>query len=438
MEGNKCVRFSRAVTTASSELCRSSRRRHIIDCDSLSIVRNSTDWFMSPHSARHQNARSPATLLLLMSNRVVRTVSCGRSPGAVDGFNLRPTGCIAIERGSFPGSLPRSVSRSEGHRAPVRPESHTVWSFWPAGLYQATWRAPMTSRFLLDAGASLTRNDFPGSHTRSPGVFGFTVPLDNPSILETSTGFRYNARFTYSPIHIQYRVVERFSASYVTGSHAFKAGFQWQQGYYDVESWVNSDSRNAACLRCPVRYQFLNGVPLQVEQTATPHPQENRIKADLGIFVQDQWAMRRLTLNYGLRLDYFNSYVPAQQIPATPWGWIPERNFAPVSGVPEWTDLNPLVGASYDLFGNGRTAMKMSFGRYVGVLGTDVASANNPINTSVNAVLRTWNDTNQRQLRHHAQQQLRIAVGHTAVDGRGQRVSGGPPGPVWRPTDVLV
>jgi hypothetical protein len=86
--------------------------------------------------------------------------------------------------------------------------------------------------------------------------------------------------------------------------------------------------------------------------------------------------------------------VPPQQVPATPWGWIPERNFAPVSGVPEWTDLNPRVGASYDLFGNGRTALKASFGRYVGVLGTDLASANNPINTSVNSVVRTWNDTN--------------------------------------------
>jgi hypothetical protein len=86
--------------------------------------------------------------------------------------------------------------------------------------------------------------------------------------------------------------------------------------------------------------------------------------------------------------------VPAQQVPATPWGWIPERNFAPVHAVPEWTDLNPRVGASYDLFGNGRTALKASLGRYVGVLGTDLASANNPINTSVNSVVRTWNDTN--------------------------------------------
>lgn len=121
-------------------------------------------------------------------------------------------------------------------------------------------------------------------------------------------------------------------------------------------------------------------------------------EADLGIYAQDRWTIHRLTVNYGLRFDYYNSYVPAQQVPATPWGWLPERNFAPVKGVPEWTDLNPRVGASYDLFGDGRTAVKGSIGRYVGVLGTDLANANNPINTSVNSVLRTWSDTNRNYL----------------------------------------
>ena len=274
------------------------------------------------------------------------------------------------------------------------PEAHTVWSFWPAGLYQATWSAPLTSRLLLEAGASLTRNDFPGSHEQSTDVFGFTVPMDDPSILELATGFRYNARAAYSPIHIQYRMVERFSASYVTGSHAFKVGFQTQQGVSDVESFVNSDGQNAACANCPVRYRFLNGAPIQLEQTATPYLLKNRIKADLGVYAQDQWAVRRLTLNYGLRLDYFNSYVPAQQVPATPWGWLPERNFAPVYAVPEWTDLNPRVGASYDLFGNGRTAIKTSLGRYVAKTNVDVPAANNPIVTSVNAASRAWNDAN--------------------------------------------
>ncbi|MGE3179423.1 MAG: carboxypeptidase regulatory-like domain-containing protein [Vicinamibacterales bacterium] len=272
------------------------------------------------------------------------------------------------------------------------PEAHTVWSFWPAGLYQATWNMPKTNRLLFEAGWSLTRNDFPGSHTQSTDVFGFTVPTTDVTILEASTGFRYNARATYSPTHIQYRVVERFSTSYVTGSHAFKVGLQWQQGYYDVETFVNSDGLNPSCADCPVQYTFLNGAPLRITQWAAPYLQKNRIKADLGVFAQDQWSMRRMTLNYGLRLDYFNSYVPPQNVPAS--AFVAERNFAPVSRVPEWTDLNPRVGLSYDLFGTGRTALKSSIGRYVGVMGINVAQNNNPTLTAVNNTNRVWSDAN--------------------------------------------
>ena len=278
------------------------------------------------------------------------------------------------------------------------PEAHTVWSFWPAGLYQAAWTAPLTSRLLIEGGWSLTRNDFPSTHAQVTDHFGFIVPEDHPSIRELSTGFRYNAKSTYSTRHIQYRVVERFAVSYVTGSHAFKVGFQTQQGVYDVVSWVNSDGRNTACANCPVRYDFLNGRPNRLEQWATPYERTNRIGADAGIFAQDQWAFSRFTLNYGVRIEYFNSHVPAQNVPATPSGWFPERNFEAVSDVPSWTDINPRVGLSYDVFGDGRTALKTSFGRYLSPLGTDLANANNPINTSINWIRRTWSDTNENYI----------------------------------------
>jgi hypothetical protein len=52
------------------------------------------------------------------------------------------------------------------------------------------------------------------------------------------------------------------------------------------------------------------------------------------------------------------------------------------------------VGASYNLFGIGRTALKASFGRYDGKESVSVAQFNNPITTSVNSVNRTWTDAN--------------------------------------------
>lgn len=103
----------------------------------------------------------------------------------------------------------------------------------------------------------------------------------------------------------------------------------------------------------------------------------------------------------GLRLDDFNGYVPPHSEPATPSGRIPERNFARVAAVPEWTDLNPRLGASYDLFGNGRTALKAAVGQYVGQMNMDVAATNNPIRTSVISVTRTWTDANRNYVPDH-------------------------------------
>ena len=50
------------------------------------------------------------------------------------------------------------------------------------------------------------------------------------------------------------------------------------------------------------------------------------------------------------------------------------------------------MGVAYDLFGNGKTAVKAQLGRYISKLGTDLTEALNPIGTSVTSVTRSWND----------------------------------------------
>jgi hypothetical protein len=59
----------------------------------------------------------------------------------------------------------------------------------------------------------------------------------------------------------------------------------------------------------------------------------------------------------------FNGWAPAQNLPAT--RFVPARNFAAVHGIPALKDLSPRLGTSYDLFGNGRTAVKVALGRFV-------------------------------------------------------------------------
>jgi hypothetical protein len=263
-------------------------------------------------------------------------------------------------------------------------EAQTRWHFWPSTLLQGTWTMPVTSRLLLEAGWSGTIQPLSSNLKETTDDLGFTVSPNDISMVELSTGFRYNAAQTYYSHNVQNRYIQRFAASYVTGAHAFKTGFQLQEGINQSDTNVNTD----------VYYNFFNGVPSSVTQLATPYLVQNRTKADLGIYAQDRWTLNRLAISMGLRFDYFNGYVPAQDVAATPSGWIPERNFPAVHKVPEWFDLDPRVGVSYDLFGTGRTALKASLGRYVGQMNANAAAANNPIATSVTSVTRTWVDSN--------------------------------------------
>ena len=255
------------------------------------------------------------------------------------------------------------------------PASAGQYHFRPQGLYQAAWSAPSTSRLLLEAGATIVISHWP--QFRAPGV----QPTDI-AILEQSTNFRYNAAPTYLAPRNHDRFGQRFSMSVRDGSHNFKTGFQIEQGIRDVRTEVHGD----------VNYRFNNGIPNQITQYATPYLQKDRMKADLGIYAQDQWTIDRLTLNLGIRYDYFNGYVPPQHVPAPPSGWLPERSYPAVHGVPAWHDLSPRMGAAYDLFGTGRTAAKVSFGRYVGKSAMAMSGANNPLEASTNSVNRPWND----------------------------------------------
>lgn len=270
-----------------------------------------------------------------------------------------------------------------GAAAFIAPEAvGTTWRFWPQGLFQGTWSSPRTSRLLLEAGGAATISHFPG--LVPPGV----GPNDI-SIVEQSTGLQYNSQASigsggnWGDTHNSDRFSQRFSVSYITGSHAFKVGMQLEEGMKTFNTAINGD----------VQYQFLNGVPAAVVEFATPYLEKERMKADLGLYAQDQWTVKHFTLNYGLRFDYFNGYVPAQHNDAGPF--VPARDFAAVHKVPEWKELSPRLGLAYDVFGNGKTAFKVSLGRYVGPSATEIATATNPMQTSVNSVSRPWNDTNK-------------------------------------------
>ena len=227
------------------------------------------------------------------------------------------------------------------------PEAFFSYRLNPAGLYQATWSAPFTSKLLAEAGVGVVHGSWPQESQPEVGP-------NDVSIMEQSTGIRFGNLATRRYHQHVPRRSQRGSLSYVTGSHAFKGGFQFEESTANFGVSTIGD----------VNYVVRDGIPVSITQWATPWFEQNRNK-DWGWFVQDQWTVERLTMNYGVRFERFHGYIPAQHVDATPNGWVPARDFPEVKNVPMWKDWNPRVGAAYDLFGDGKTALKFSIGRFV-------------------------------------------------------------------------
>ncbi|HEV2985054.1 MAG TPA: TonB-dependent receptor, partial [Vicinamibacterales bacterium] len=137
---------------------------------------------------------------------------------------------------------------------------------------------------------------------------------------------------------------------------------------------------------------FRSGVPASIVESAGPILTKTILKADFAWYAQDQWTLNRLTLNMGLRFDYLNAYDPAQTQYGGPLSQT--RSFAEVDCLPCWKDINPRVGVAYDVFGNGRTAIKGHIGRYVVAETNQQSDLYDPAITAVNTVTRSWKDTN--------------------------------------------
>ena len=122
-----------------------------------------------------------------------------------------------------------------------------------------------------------------------------------------------------------------------------------------------------------------------------PTNRHDSVDSDWGFFAQDRWTMKRLTTNIGLRMDWLRTSVPDQVLPASVW--LPEQHFT-ARRVIEWKDLSPRLGLAYDLFGNGKTALKVAVARFVDGETIALTGQVNPMNAIATADARSWNDAN--------------------------------------------
>ena len=177
----------------------------------------------------------------------------------------------------------------------------------------------------------------------------------------------------------QFDNVVSYSVGGLGGEHLFKGGVQWGRLYYESQYTVQGDHY----------VEYSNGVPTQVRLFNTPANPKNLARV-MGFFIQDAWTVGgRLTLNLGMRYDAYKGTLPEQSNPGGP--------YIAARAVSESEVLDQKIavwrsGASYDLTGNGRTALKASYSRYGLQVGIDRVTNVNPL--SAGSKTCPWTDPN--------------------------------------------
>jgi len=282
--------------------------------------------------------------------------------------------------------------------AVVSPEANGPNQTLPLRVPQVTWSSPVTNRLLFDAGFGGTYYGW-GNFERNPNpthdlikvteqcAAGCAANGNRPGIVYRSQDYGDNRTGSYT---------WRGSVAYVTGRHSFKVGYQ---------GTLMTDDRTWTTNTTDLWYRVNNGVPNQLTQTISPWINNARAGWD-AVFAQEQFTMGRLTLQGALRFDVASSWFPEQNI--GPDRFLPVAYSFPESkGVDSYKDITPRFGMAYDVFGNGKTAVKMNLGRYLEGVGVQLTYANSnptlriPTSTGpfgVPGVTRTWIDANANMI----------------------------------------
>jgi hypothetical protein len=220
----------------------------------------------------------------------------------------------------------------------------------------------------------------------------------------------------------------RASASYVTGSHNAKIG--WEGAYFGEKTTNPVNQQRAAyhygtpdvsCLTTPAT--ATNPWPCGNMTLLWPNDPTNRdrrpkpigLEYNTGaatadervwfgaVYLQDQWTLKRFTISGAVRYDHAKSgygetcFGPDKYVPVQEDG----KNFwcsTPADGV-SYNDVTPRWGVAWDVFGTGKTSVKYNMGKYLQAAGFGgLYTDNNSARRSNNQLTRLWDDVNGNRL----------------------------------------
>ena len=258
------------------------------------------------------------------------------------------------------------------------------WNHGWQRVQQVKWTSTASNRLLLEAGLGTYLSNWNGRERPDNDRRMIQVVEQCTAGCAANGGqaLTYRGQATWNADWIGAHTWNA-AASYITGTHNMKFGYQ---GAFHV------DNRNAGGV--PLSYRVNNGIPNQFTQRIRDYQTSSRVRYN-AFYAQDQWTRQRLTLSGGIRYDNAWDFYPEQQIGGTTF--LPAVTVFPSSkGVEGYHDITPRMGAVYDLFGNGKTAVKFNAGRYLeaAVNANGNYSGLVPANRIPQTASRTWTDAN--------------------------------------------
>ena len=257
----------------------------------------------------------------------------------------------------------------------------------PGGIYKGELQSTLSSRVVANIAAGYGGNRSDYSALRSTA--GHPVP-GNPSKIDRETGLRtgtseHNNK-GYSDRWQTDGGISFFPEKFLGGQHELKTGatLYWERGGEGRTSIPSGDY--------VLVYDKVNGVsnqPAEIQIFNAPNQPINWNYKYAG-YLKDTWRVTdTLTLNLGVRYEWQDAFVPAQEKPVTP-GFptlFPAGKF-PYLDAQRWSSITPRFGMAWSL--GTKNVVKASYGRFNGGMGSGFSGIYNS-NAQITANFR-WKD----------------------------------------------